>query len=218
MSERLGPPNGPRIRDTVIDAADLVVLPAGTRLVRVHLLSGPHPVTWNRFRSWGPTSSRFDHHPLPVAEHPPTRVAYLAFGDDAFTTALAEFFQDADGGVGPLDLTHRRPAVALIDTVAELRLLNLDSGWVTRAGGNQAIRTGPRSASRAWARMIHRHHTDLHGLAYGSSVWVPGRCAALWEGAEGALGSAPVAHRTLDDPVLASPVGTAVAQLGTFVL
>lgn len=212
------PPVTARVRDTPMEPDDLLVLPVGTRVVRVHPLGGTHPVAWNEFRSWGPTRSRFDHHTLPVRSHPTRRVAYVTHGATAFTAALAEYFQDDGGGVLPLALTFRRPAASVIDLVADVRLLNLDRGWVTRAGGNQAIGTGSRVRSRQWARAIYRHHSDIAGLAYRSSVWGPGLCVALWERAEGAFPHAPEATRTLDDPYLAVPIAAAAIHLKTYPL
>jgi hypothetical protein len=135
-------------------------------------------------------------------------------GNTAFTTALGEYFQDQDGGVGPIDRRRDRPAVTLIELTGPLTLLDLDSGWMTRAGGNQAIRTGPRSRSRDWARAIYRHH-NVDGLAYGSSVWGPGRCVALWDRGRAALTALPLATRTLDDPYLASAIASSAIDLGT---
>lgn len=218
MSEQLAPPNLARVRSTTPRTKELVTLPVATRLVRVHPLGGPHPNRWDEYRSWGPTKSRFDHHPPPRRTHPTRRIAYAAQGDEAFTAALAEYFQDDSGGVAPFDLTHRRPAVSIFKLAAPVTLLDLDSGWVTRAGGNQAIRTGPRGRSRAWARAIYRAHPDVAGLAYGSSVWGPGRCAALWERAEAAMPSLPIATRTLDDPGLTSAIARSAEELETYVL
>lgn len=65
-------------------------------------------------------------------------------GPDAFVAALAEWFQDDGGGVGPFELALRQPAITMLETTDQLTLLDLNGGWVTRAGGNQAIWTGPR--------------------------------------------------------------------------
>lgn len=218
MSERLPPPSAARIRDTQVRAEDLLVLPKGTRLMRVHDLAGPWPTSWDQFRAWGPTASRFDHHPTPTRAHTRRRVAYLTHGANAFTAALAEHFQDGAGGVLPLDLSRGRPAVSLVDTVHDITLLDLDGGWVTRAGGNQSIRTGSRARSRHWARAIYSAHRSVQGLAYSSSVWGPGRCVALWERAERAFPTQPTATRTLDDPAMAPALATAAEALGTFVV
>ena len=39
-----------------------VNLEAGEKIFRVFRTEGPYPVSWNTFRYFGPTSSRFDHH------------------------------------------------------------------------------------------------------------------------------------------------------------
>lgn len=215
MTERLPAPNGPRIRITAIGPGDLVTLPVGTKLVRVHPLGGAHALGWDEFRAFGPTTGRFDHQPPPPRRHRTRRVAYFTCGTTAFPTALGEFFQDDGGGIGPLDLAHRRPHVSVVEIRSPLRLLDLTAGWVTRAGGNQAIWSGARTRSRAWARAIYRHHRDIDGVAYRSSVWGPGRCIGLWERAERALPSTPYLHRSLDDAALAGPIATAAELLGT---
>lgn len=218
MTDRLPRPDGGRIRDSAPGADELIVVPEGTFLVRVHPLGGPRPTAWDELRAFGPTKSRFDHQPLPRRNHPSRRIAYVTTGPDAFVTALAEWFQDDGGGVGPFDLARGRPAITIIETAAELTLLDLDGGWVTRAGGNQAIRTGPRGVCRDWSRAIHRHHRHVQGLAHGSSVWGPGRCLALWERAAPAFPEAPTATRLLDDPTLVGAVMDGAHQLGTYVL
>lgn len=218
MSERLPRPDAARIRVTIPTEEELTVVAPGTIVVRVHELGGAHPTAWNELRSFGPTTGRFDHQPLPRRHHPTRRIAYLTSGPNAFVAALAEYFQDDGGGVAPFDLAFRQPMITMFETASELTLLDLDTGWVTRAGGNQAIRTGPRGVSRDWSRSIHRHHTNLHGLAFGSSVWGPGRCLALWERAKTAFPATPTATRQLDDPTIALAVMNAAQRLGTFVV
>jgi len=218
VSEHLPRPDGARVRDTVPTSAELTVLAAGTTLVRVHPLGGAHPTAWNELRAFGPTKSRFDHQPLPRRNHPTRRIAYVTTGANAFVAALAEYFQDDAGGVGPFDLGLRLPTVTLFETASALTLLDLDGGWVTRAGGNQAIRSGPRGVCRDWARAIYRHHTNVHGLTFGSSMWGPGRCVAMWERATPAFPAAPTATRRLDDPAIALAVMNAALTLGTYVL
>lgn len=218
MSERLPPPDSARIRDSAHWSEELVVLPAGTVMVRVHPLAGQHPMAWNQLRAFGPTKSRFDHHPPPRRVHPSRKIAYATTGPGAFVAALAEWFQDDGGGVAPFDLALRRPSITIFETSAEATLLDLDSGWVTRAGGNQAISTGPRAVCRDWSRAIYRHHRQLQGLAFGSSVWGPGQCLALWERSSSAFPAAPIATRQLGDPALTLAVADAARRLGTYVV
>lgn len=218
MSEHLPEPDVERIAATTPGPDDLRELPAGTVVLRLHPLTGPHPCAWDEFRHWGPTGSRFDQHPLPPADHPGRGVMYLAAGDEAFTTAIAEYFQDDRGTVGPVDRRRRGLAASAFELAASVQLLDLGSGWVTRAGGNQAICSGPRSASRAWARAIYDEHLTVAGLYYPSSIWGPGRCIALWERGASALPAECTLHRTLADPVLDGPVATAVEALGTITI
>jgi hypothetical protein len=215
VSEHLPEPDRNRIASTATGSSDIVVLTSGTRLVRVHPQAGTYPMAWDEFRNWGPTQSRFDHHPEPTGAHVPEAIAYVTRGTGAFTAAIAEYFQDERCGVGPIDTELRLPAVTIFDLVADLTLLDLGSGWTTRAGGNQAIRTGRRSTARAWARAIYETHPDLDGLAYGSSVWGPGLCAALWERSASAFPAASVAYRSLNDPALSIAVRAAAFDLGT---
>src|SRR5207253_3123453 len=100
----------------------------------------------------------------------------------------------------------------------DIQLLDLDAGWVTRAGGNQAITSGRRSRSREWARAIYAELPAVDGLAYISSVWGPGRCIALWDRGSDAFPAAPLNSRRLDDPVLDAAVANAAIALGTYAL
>ena len=161
------------------------MLRAGDRLVRVHSVGGNHPLAWDGFRDFGPTKSRFDHHTLP-ARVQDRGIMYVARGRTAFTTAIAEYFQDDSGaGVGPIDTRRNSVTLSMFRLVEDAPVLDLDSGWITRAKGNQAIKSGPRGVARAWARAVYeRYGTELRGLAYTSAVWGPGWCVALWEVAQ----------------------------------
>ena len=194
------------------------MLRTGTRVARIHPLGGRYRAAWNELRSFGPTTSRFDHHPLPRRDHPSRSIAYLTFGTGLFACALAEFFQDGNGRVGPIDRVRRQPAITLFELATDLQLLDLSSGWVTRAAGNQAIVSGPRGRAREWSRAIYSAHEEIHGLAYASSVWAPGRCIALWERGKSALPPSPLASRTLDDPSIESAVAGAAVELGSYVV
>lgn len=143
---------------------------------------------------------------------------YCALGADAFVTALAEFFQHSTGRVGPIDRLAASPTATAFRLATSVRLLDLGSGWVTRAGGNQAIVAGLRTRARAWAGAIHQAHAHLDGLVYPSSVWGPGLCMALWERGRSALPRGPDLHRLLRDPVLDRPLADAAERLGTLLI
>ena len=180
MSERLPLPDLDRIERTTPQRRECVELSPGTVLLRLHPLSGSTGRSWKQFRHFGPTSARFDHHPPPPQVHPTHAVMYCTVGAEAFVTAVADYFQDAAGRAGPIDRTTNDPTTTAFTLISPLRLLDLRSGWVTRAGGNQAIVSGRRTSSRAWARAIHGAHGHIDGLLYPSSVWAPGLCIALW--------------------------------------
>jgi hypothetical protein len=218
LSDRLNAPDRARIANTAIRRGDITRLNSGTRVARIHSVGGARPMPWNGLRFYGPTTSRFDHHTMPRRAHPTRSIAYLTYGPTRFVAALAEYFQDANGGVGPIDRANRQPAITQFELAIDIQLLDLDSGWVTRAGGNQAITSGRRSRSREWARAIYSAHPTLEGIAYGSSVWGPGRCIALWDRGSLAFPAAPLTSRTLNDPVLDVALANAAIELGTYLL
>ena len=135
-----------------------------------------------------------------------------------FTTAIAETYQDGSGAVGPIDRSRNDNTFTLLEVAAPVVLLDLESGWLTRAGGNQAVCSGPRHRSREWARAIHSSPHPVCGLAYNSSVWGPGRCVALWEPGAAVFPPDPLATRRLMDPGLAPALANAAIRLRTFVI
>ena len=216
LSERLDKPNRDLVRATTIRKRERRVLPAGTPIARIHRLAGGYATAWNELRRDGPTTtSRFDHHPPPARVHATHSIAYLTYGKTQFLGALAEAFQRRGGGVRPIDRVDNSPAVTLFELADEIALLNLDSGWVTRAGGNQAITSGARGRAREWARAIYAEHDDVMGLAYRSSVWARGRCIALWDRGASAFPKAPLTTRLLADDAMDIPLDRAAAALGT---
>lgn len=219
MSEDLPAPEADRVSKAVPTGDEILVLGAGTRIVRIHPLGGKHPSAWNALRDFGPTRSRFDHH-LPPPRSQERKIAYLAHGDNRMTGAVAEFFQDGTGaGVRPLDLVAGDPQMTSFELARPIRLLDLDTGWITRAKGNQAVRSGRRSRSREWARAIYDHYGDkVSGLAFGSSVWGPGRNIALWESGAPALPDHPSASRPLRDPALRIPLSHIARDLATTIV
>ncbi|WP_154769016.1 RES family NAD+ phosphorylase [Nakamurella alba] len=215
MSERLPDPDP----GTWPDDPDpwIRVLDRGTPVVRIHPTAGPYPARWNAFRSWGPTNSRFDHHPGPTGDHPDHRILYgsvngVLVGGTAypgFVTAHAEYYQSTRTiAPGP-----SADWIAIFTLARPLRLLDLgDSDWVTVAGGNGAITSGPRDRARLWAQAIHRRYPDVQGLVYPSSVVPAGRAVALWERATPAL---PRRAETfaLSDPAIRPMVENAARRL-----
>jgi hypothetical protein len=221
VSEHLPPPDA-----AAIEAAEprtdpgwgqeVLFLPPGTELLRIHPVAGAYPTAWDQFRTYGPTLSRFDHH-VPPPHDQERGILYATYGPEAFTTAIAECFQDGTGaGVGPIDPVLNAPTMSVFAITDEIPLLDLDSAWITRARGNLAIKTGPRVISREWSRAIYEIHGGaVCGLAYQSSVLGPGRCVALWETAEFAIPPDPELSRTMNDPALRPALDHACEALET---
>lgn len=192
-------------------------LPTGTPLSRLFPGGGPHPTRWNTFRSWGPTNSRFDHHPDPVGDHPTMGVMYLGRAGiirhgrayPAFTCALGEYYQDRKTVDPEGALDHH----AVFTLARPVRVLDIgDTDWVTVAGGNAAICSGERSQARKWAREIYLRYPTIEGIAYSSSVNPAARAVALWERAATSLPPAPALSAPLRS--MMNAVERAAATIG----
>ncbi len=220
MTEYLPPPDPSRF--PTLRPLHLREIGTDVMLGRIYLAAGQHPAAWNTFRTFGPTGSRFDHHPGAPGDHPNYGIIYLAPAlidargnpTSALQTALLECFRDT----GVVDTITGAPHFVLFRTTRALRLLDLaDSDWVTEAGANGAISSGPRDAARAWARTIHHHYgTQIDGLIYPSSNRPPARAIALWEHGRDAIPPRPAFHEPLNHISLRAALETfaAAANLG----
>lgn len=186
---------------------ELHELPANTLLWRIYFQGGPHPTTWQSFREWGPTGSRFDPHEPPPALQPDRAVLYAAVHG---LTCIAEVYQD----YRRVNRTRGAPALVGFRTTRALRLLDLTGTWTTRVGASMALSTGPHDRARRWARAFFAAWPDVDGVWYGSSMNGHQPCAALWAPARDALPPHPELHRRLDDPVLHSTLADACGRLG----
>ena len=196
---------------------DVRLLPAGTAIGRIYRTGGPHPTTWDGFRYWGPTGSRFDHH-LPDAAGAPCGqdrgilygAARLAPAVNVLAVCAAEVFQE--GRV--IDTRRGHPAFVVFATRRALRLLDLTGFWPLRAGASQAVATGRRDRARRWSQACHAAYPQVDGLLYRASMGGGEPALALYERAAGALPEAPVVHRLLADPLLRDRVARAAAVTG----
>lgn len=185
----------------------LTTLAADTQLWRVYYQGGAHPTTWEVFREWGPTGSRFDAHEPPPSSQPGRAVLYTA--GDALT-CLAEVFQDTRRVLR----ARGSPALVAFRTTRALRLLDLTGPWATRIGASGTIATGPHGRARRWARALFDAYPGVDGLLYRSSMNGQGLCQALWAPAREALPASPTLNRRLDDPLLFDTLRGACAKLG----
>jgi len=178
---------------------EITVLPAGTILTRIYFSGGAHPAGWNTFRTWGPTSARFDHQVPPPHEQPDRGILYA--GSD-ITTACGEVFQDS----GFIDVTSGDPYLVGFHLRRDVRLLSLRSNWPTRAGASQALASGIHASGRGWSIAIWEDLGDIEGIEFDSSMNRGGINYALYERAQDALepspaSNNPLAHRGLRDPL-----------------
>lgn len=191
--------------------SDQEVLTLTARLTRIYHRGGGHPASWSGFRTYGPRArARFDLHSPPPRPQS-AGVMYLSHKTavPGLATALAETFQDTRA----IDRSTHEPWAVWWTPRRPLRLLDLASTWMTRAG-NQALCSGDRRQSRRWARAIYTQLSDLEGVCWASSVLGAGRCVALWERAADAIPERPDVHRGLADPALLPPISSIARQLG----
>lgn len=200
MSERLPAPEAGRFPS--LAKAHVKVLPAGILLGRIHAQGGSYPTSWDGFRCYGPTPSRFDHHPPPRRVHPTRAVLYAAprlQRAAVLETCLLECFQVRR----VIELSRDDPYFVLFRTTRPVRLLDVaDSNWVARAGGNGAISAGLRSTARDWSRAIYRTYPDIDGVYFSCSLNPAARSVVLYERAVSAMPRRPDGHWPLSHPAL----------------
>ena len=199
MSEALPPPDprffrAPRRRD-------IYELAAPVRLARIFPTAGAHPMSWQQFRTAGPLAGgRFDHH-LGGADRGIWygAVSRTASGRraDALLGAVAETYADSF----TIDRAVNGRNLVLCAPDRPLRLLRVDSSWLSAAHGNGAISAVPRDRAQEWSRAIYDEYADLDGLYFQSSNHPPSRCVALYERAQDAL-TTPLLLRPLIAPGL----------------
>lgn len=189
-------------------------LRAGTRVWRVYFRGGPHPGRWNRMRTFGPTTARFDHH-LPDALGEPTeQTRALQYPALDGITPLAEVFQDTR----VIDRAARSPWLVAYELATDLGLLDLSGAYPTRAGASMRINCGSRPRARAWSRAFYDAYPEIQGLYYASCMHENRPSLALYERAAGAIPARPCVHRALSDQALRLLLRNAAVKLNYFLL
>ena len=220
MAEFAPHPDPSRFPDLTQDPQWIRTVPRGTLVARVFSAGGPYAMDWNEFRRFGPVDARFDHHPLPMGEHPGHGVMYVVAEtdggtDSALATCRLEVFQRER----VMQVSRNGATLALSELARPVHLLQLsDSDWVTVAGGNAAVSSGSRARSREWARAIYSSYPDIDGVVSASSVLPDARIIAVWERAESALPAHPLALLRLDRPELANVIHATALRYGFTVL
>jgi hypothetical protein len=216
VTERLPPPDESLFPP--LASRHVRVLPSGHLIGRIHATSGRYPIAWSDFRHFGPMTARFDHQPLPRRLHPTRGVMYatpVVAGKagqplPVLRTCVAEVFRER----GVVELSRDAPFFVLFRLARPVRVLDLtDSDWLTLAGGNAAIASGPRGVARDWSRAIYGQYADIDGLYYGCSTVPPARSIALYERAADATPSRPSAHLPLSHPALRAELEAYASEL-----
>lgn len=187
-------PDPPPVKSLTSINPIIYTIKKGTKLYRIYFRSGPHPTTWNQFRSFGPTGTRFDHHTYP-SRIQKRAIIYPAIDG---VTCLAEVFQ----ATRFIDRRRNDPWLAGFSLLDNLRLLDLTGLWPTQAGISMAINSGSHARARKWSRAIYSAYPDVQGLFYCSSMHQNNPALALYERAKHALPHRPSFNRALNDPVL----------------
>ena len=130
-------PSRARLRDVAPRGSEICVLGTGTRVWRIYRRE-PHSTRWSDFRHHGPLdAARFDHH---IDDPPSTVTRSILYAAERPMTCIAEVFQHDDR----IDPFTGAPRLAEFAFRTDLRLLDVASTWITRAGGSMAISAGER--------------------------------------------------------------------------
>lgn len=211
MSEALPAPDPHLFR--TLRRGDVYELDVPVRLARIYPTTGAHPVHWEQFRTVGPLAGgRFDHHVASADRgiwYGATNRTATGRNANALLGAVAETYADTF----TIDRTVNGRHLVLCAPARPLRLLRLDSGWLSAAHGNGAIFTGPRPRAQEWSRAIYDHYPNLDGLYYLASNHPASGCVALYERAQDAL-ITPLLLRPLTAPGLSRYLEQVADELG----
>ncbi|GDY31071.1 RES family NAD+ phosphorylase [Gandjariella thermophila] len=206
------PPAPAALQALLRRAEDVVAVHRATRLVRIFTQSGRHPQRWNTFRYTGPLPhARFDPHPPgPDGEPVPSPEHGVLYFGLSVRTSVAEVYQ----ATSTVDRRTRGPHLVVLRPRRTLRLLDLAGLWPTRAGASQALSSGPKDVTQAWARAIRAAYPELDGLWYRSSMDAGDPAICLWDPpAASALPDTPDVLLPLDHPGLDLPLGRICEEL-----
>jgi hypothetical protein len=187
-------------------------LGAGTTLARIYYSRGEHPQVWNQFRYFGPVNSRWDHHAPDVVGNPRAQSRGIYYAAIDAKTCLAETFQSTRR----IDRVFQAPWLAVFETLARLKLLDLTGDFATRMGASMAIHSGSRGRARGWARDLYEAYPEIQGILYAASMHGGHAAIALNERAlkEPLFPEHPLFHRALADDTLLDPLKHAAHDLG----
>ena len=188
-------------------------VPMGTLVFRLFTATGEHLSSWDKFRYLGPTASRFDHQFIKEDGVPWLQergIMYLALGNQAIATCLAEFFQQTR----VIDICSRSLVLAAFELLEPLKLLVLTGPFATKIGASMAIHSGQRARARRWAQQLYLAFPLAQGIHYCSSMDMNAPAIALFERGGGTIPPTPVFHRCLDDMAMRHVVIDIAERIG----
>lgn len=204
-------------------AGDVTILPVGTRLARLHDVSGPHPTGHDQLRGFGPLAGRgrFDHHPPGSArDHAPHHgILEVALDEPAGQarpgngTVLDVILAEAVQAGRTLPVTDGL-TLSIWRTSGELQLLDLRSRWSQRTRTGTHLSTAPHARTQPWARAIRAHYPQLHGILTIPATGGRALAAALNETSTPQLAGPIELSRPLRHPQLLPIIGHTAQQLG----
>lgn len=205
-------PNSPGIAALSALIPAIHVLPAGSTLARVYYARSPYPQSWNQFRYVGPLNSRWDHHLPNVDGNPRAQERGIYYAAADAKTCLAEVFQ----ATRSIDRVFQAPRLAVFETQAMLKLLDLTGDFATRMGASMAIHSGHRGRARGWARDLYDAYPQAQGILYAASMAGGTPAMAFNERALKVpfFPAHPEFHRALEDDALSDPLKHAARGLG----
>ena len=206
MAQLLNPPPTGGLASFAPRANEVFIMPAGRVVWRVYF-QAPRSISWNTFRNYGPTSSRFDHHAPPPGMSQNKAILY---GAATYPTCLAEVFQSTR----VLDRRRNAPYLAAFAFDQDIPLLDLTGPWPTRAGASMAINSGSRAVARQWSSAIHATFPNVCGLRYASSMDGNRPAFAFYERAQAHIASKPKMDRPLSHPALLGQLRSAAHRFG----
>lgn len=170
-------------------------------LWRIHRTQGDHLIPWNGFRTFGPTTARYDPHPEPRGEHPGHGVSYTATD---LKTAAAEVFQTSRR----IDTITDAPYATSWTPTRMLQLLDLTSDWALLNGAAHSLAHASRPTCRAWSRAIHHTWPHLDGL-WAPSTMTGQPMVVLYEPAAPAMPT----HPAFSEPLAAAVTWSVMARI-----
>ncbi len=192
-------------------------LPANTMVARIFFASGDYKVSWDEFRHYGPTNSRFDHHLPDVSNRGLIQdrgIMYLATGSRSIPTCLAEVFQ-----LGRIIDTNRNtPILVGFELAQTIQLLDLTGAFATAMGASMAIHSGSKPRARRWSQQLYQAYPEMDGILYSSSMYANQPSIALFERGKRALPARPIFHRSLNSVELANILVETAAEINYQVL